>query len=68
MRLKIYSDVVHAIKMAFESIYVCRPEAAELGQPGIDLLKWSRFQAVKTALRINGGLHEAGVAQYAQVL
>ena len=53
--------------MAFESIYVSGPEPAELRQPGIDLLKWSRFQPVKTALCVHRRLYETGLAQHAQV-
>ncbi len=59
---------IHAIEVAFESIDVSGPEAAELGQPGIDLLKWFWLQAVETALCIHRGLHETGIAQHAQVL
>ena len=59
---------MHVVKMAFESIYVSRPEPAEGSQPGIDLLKWSRFQPVETALRVYRELDETGLAQYPQVL
>jgi hypothetical protein len=44
------------------------PEPAEWSQPGIDLLKWFGFEPVKTALRIDRGFDETGLAQYAQVL
>ena len=54
--------------MAFGSIHVSGPEPAELSQPGIHLLKWSRFEMVETALCVHGGLHETGLAQDAQVL
>jgi hypothetical protein len=54
--------------MTFESIQVRGPEAAELRQPGIDLLKWSRLQPVQTSLCIHCRLHETGVAQHSQVL
>ncbi len=54
--------------MAFESIDVSGPEAAELSQPGIQFLKWFRFQAVETALCVHRGFHETGVAQHSQVL
>src|SRR6476660_1721202 len=43
------------------------PEPAELRQPDIQLVKWSGFESVKTALCIHGGLHETGLAQHAQV-
>ena len=44
------------------------PEPAELSQPGIHLVKWSRFQAVETALCVHRGFDETGVAQHTQVL
>jgi hypothetical protein len=59
---------IHAVKVAFESIYVSGPEAAELSQPGIDLLKRFWFQPVETALCVHRGFHETGLAQHAQVL
>jgi hypothetical protein len=54
--------------MAFESIYVRGPEAAERGQPGIYLLKWFWPQAIETSLCVHAGFHETGLAQNAQVL
>jgi hypothetical protein len=60
--------LIHAVEVAFESIYVSGPEPAELSQPGIYLFKWFGFQVVETALRIHRGFHEAGIAQHAQVL
>jgi len=54
--------------VAFESIYVRGPEAAELTQPRVDLLKWFRLQPVETALRVHRGFHETGVTQHSQVL
>jgi hypothetical protein len=54
--------LIHAVEVAFESIYVGRPEPTELGQPGIDLLKWFRSQPVETALCVHGGFYEAGLA------
>ena len=68
MLLTVYAVVIHTIKVAFESIQVSRPETAELGQPGIDLLKWFRFEPVETALRVHRGFHETGLAQHSQVL
>jgi len=59
---------MHAVEVAFESIYMSGPEAAELGQPGIQLLKWFRVQPVETALCVHRGLHETGLTQHAQVL
>jgi|ERR1700722_9751738 len=60
--------LVHAVEVTFESIDVSGPEAAELGQPGVHLLKWFRFQTIETALCVHGGLNETGVAEHSQVL
>ena len=60
--------MIHAIKVAFESIYVSGPEPTELSQPGIQFLKWFRFQPVETALCVHRGFHETGLAQHSQVL
>src|SRR5437764_7326826 len=54
--------------MALESIHVSGPEPAEWSQPGIDLLKWLGSQPVKTALCVDGGFDESGLAQHPQVL
>ena len=59
---------MHAVEVAFESIHVIGPEPTEPSQPGIHLLKRFRFQLVKTALCVHGGLHETGLSQHAQVL
>ena len=60
--------MIHAVEVAFESIHVRGPEPPERSQPGIHLLKWSRFQPVETALRVHRGFNETGVAQHSQVL
>jgi hypothetical protein len=60
--------LIHAIEVAFESVDVSGPEPSELSQPGIDLLKWSRLQPIKTALRVNPAFDESGLAQHSQVL
>jgi hypothetical protein len=60
--------VIHAIKVAFESIHVSGPESAELSQPVINLLKWFRFQPVETALCVHRGFYETGLSQHSQVL
>jgi hypothetical protein len=60
--------LIHAVKVAFESIYVGGPEAAELRQPGIHLLKWFRLQSVETALCVHCRFDETGLPQHAQVL
>ena len=59
---------MHAIEMAFESVDMDGPEAAELFQPGIELLKRSGLEPVEAALRVNGGFDKTGVAQNAKVL
>ena len=58
---------MHAIEVAFESIHVGVPEAAELGQPGVHLLEALGLKAVEAALRVDGGFDEAGLAQDAEV-
>ena len=60
--------LIHAIEMAFESVDVSRPETAELGEPGIELLKRSGLEPVEAALCVNGRFDEAGVAKHAQML
>lgn len=60
--------MTHAVEVAFESVYVSRPEPAKWGQPGVNLLKRFRFQPVETALRFNRGFHKTGLAQNSQVL
>jgi hypothetical protein len=59
---------MHAVEVAFESIDVSGPEAAELSQPVIDLLKWPGFQPVEAALRVHRGFYETGISQHSQVL
>jgi hypothetical protein len=59
---------IHAVEVAFKSIQVSGPEAAERSQPGIHLLQWFRFQPVETALCVHGGFHETGLSQHSQVL
>ena len=66
--ITIHAITIHAIQVAFESIQVSGPEAAELSQPGIHLLKRFRLQPVEAALRVHRGFHETGLAQHAQVL
>ena len=68
MLFMIHAIKIHAVEVAFESIYVKGPEPSELRQPGIHLLKRFRFQPVETALRVHRGFHETGVTQHAQVL
>jgi len=63
-----HAVMIHATKVAFESVHVSGPEAAELGEPFVKLLKRLRFQPVETALCVHRGLDETGVAQYAEVL
>src|SRR4051812_19094656 len=58
---------MYAVKMAFQSIQVGRPEAEELGQPDIHLQQRSRFEAVEATLCVYGGIYETSFAQHAQV-
>src|SRR5271170_4848804 len=44
------------------------PEPPELGQPDIHLLQPFRFQPVETALCVDRGFHETGLAQHSQML
>ena len=67
MLLPLHAIVIHPIEVAFERIHVSGPEPAELGQPGIQLLKRRRFQSIDTALRVHSGFDEASFAQNAQV-
>ncbi len=60
--------LIHAVEVAFESIYMSGPEPAELSQPGIHLMKWFRFQPIETALCVHRGFHETSLAQHSQVL
>ena len=59
---------MHAVQVAFESIYVSRPEPAERSQPSVYLLKRFWLQAVKTPLCVHRGFHETSLAQHSQVL
>src|SRR6185312_10786014 len=54
--------------VAFQRVYVRGPEAAELRQPRIELLKWLRPQPVHTPLCIHRGLHKPSLTQHPQVL
>jgi hypothetical protein len=60
--------MLHSVQVAFESIYVSRPETAEWSQPGIDLLQRFRFQPIQAALCVHRGFHETGLSQHSQVL
>jgi hypothetical protein len=56
------------IEVAFESIHMSGPEPAERREPGIHLLKWFWRQPIETALGVDRGFHETGLAQHSQVL
>jgi len=60
--------LIQAVEVAFERIYVSRPEPTERSQPGIDLPKWFGSQPVETALCVHGEFHETGLSEYSQVL
>jgi hypothetical protein len=55
--------LIHAVEVAFESIYVSGPEPAELSQPDIHLLKCLRFQSVETALCVHRGFYDTRFAR-----
>ena len=63
-----HAVAIRSIKVAFQSIYVSGPEATELSQPGINLLKWFGVQPVETALCGHCGFYETSLAQHSQVL
>jgi hypothetical protein len=63
-----WRELIHAVEVAFESIYVSGPEPPEGGQPGIQLLKRFWLQAVETTLCVHRGFHETGLPQHSQVL
>src|SRR5579884_3930901 len=58
---------IQAVEMPFERIHVRRPEAAELGQPGIDFLQWPGLQSIHAALRVHRGLHKTRFTQHSQM-
>src|SRR6266436_2402452 len=58
----IHAVLIHSIEVAFESIQVSGPKPAEPSQPGIQLLKWFRFQPVESALCVHGGFYKTGLA------
>lgn len=58
---------MHAIEMTLECIDVGGPEPAERRQPRIQFLERFGCETVQSALGVHGGLHQAGVAQHAQV-
>ena len=60
--------LLHPVEMAFERIDVRRPEAPERREPGIDLHERLGPDPVEAPLCFDARLHEAGLAQHAQVL
>jgi hypothetical protein len=60
--------LIHAVKVAFESVHMSGPEPPERSQPGIDLPKRFRFETVETALRVHRGFDETGLTQDSQML
>ena len=59
--------MIHAVEMAFERINVSGPESTKRRQPGVDFFEWFRLQPVETALCVDRGFDETGLAQHAQV-
>jgi hypothetical protein len=60
--------LIHAVEVAFESIYVSGPEPPERSQPGIDFLKRRWLQPIEAALCVHRGFHETGLSQHSQML
>jgi hypothetical protein len=60
--------LIHAIEVAFKSVYMSGPEPTEGSKPSIHILKWFRFQPVETALCVHRGFYETGLSQHSQVL
>ena len=54
--------------MAFERIHVRRPEAPERSKPGIDLPERLGPDPIDAPLGFDARLHEAGLAQHAEML
>src|SRR5215470_8956245 len=54
--------------MAFERVNVDRPEAPERSEPGIDLPERLGPDPIDAPLGFDARLHEAGLAQHAEVL
>ena len=54
--------------LAFERIDVGRPEAPERRQPGVDLHERLGPEPIDAPLGFDARLHEAGLAQHAEVL
>jgi len=54
--------------MAFERIDVRRPDPAELRQPLIEFLKWSRLQPVQPPLCVHCGLYKPRFAKHPEML
>jgi len=56
--------LIHAVEVAFESVYVSGPEPTERSQPVIHLLKSFRFQPIEAALCLHRGFYETGLSQH----
>ena len=54
--------------MPLERVQVDRPEAAEWGEPGIDLHQRLRSDPIQASLRVYARLNEAGLAKNPQML
>src|SRR5262252_4563436 len=60
--------VVHLVEVVFESVEAAVPERAIRRQPVVDLAKRVRSQAIQASLCVHPRLHQARLAQHAQVL
>jgi hypothetical protein len=59
---------LHPVEVALERIDVGRPEAPERAQPGIDRHERLGPEAIDAPLGFDARLHEARLAQHAEVL
>src|SRR5262245_15874862 len=71
-RLLIFSSfrwwhLIHSVEVAFESVKVGGPIAAEGSQPGVHLHERLRPEAVDAPLRVDARLDEAGLTKHTEV-
>jgi hypothetical protein len=53
--------LIHTIEVTLKRVDVHRPEAAEWSEPSVYLHEWLGPDPIKTPLRIDARLHEAGL-------
>jgi hypothetical protein len=59
--------LIHTIEVTLKRVDVHRPEAAEWSEPSVYLHEWLGPDPIKTPLRIDARLHEAGLTQHPQM-